>query len=84
MKKSDKIFTTVGMIVAFVFVVGMTFGMVSGCCTPEKPVATAYPFTSGELHIKGFDIDCDGKIDYWQHYNSFGNEVGSKIWVKRK
>lgn len=54
-------------------------------CNPDKPVLTAYPFgVLSELHIKGFDVDCDGDIDYWQHYNSFGYKVGKQIWVRRK
>lgn len=60
--------------------------VVIACCNPDKPAAIVHPFKSydAEIHLRGFDTDCDGKINYWQHYDSFGNPVGRKIWVKGK
>ena len=60
--------------------------IILGCCTPEKaakPVVHMRMFPNSELTVKGFDTDCDGDIDYWQHYNSFANKVGRPIWTKQ-
>lgn len=71
-----------GIIVAQ-FVIIVSCANIPDC--NDKLVLTAYPFGHlSELHIKGFDVDCDGDIDYWQHYNSFGDKVGKQIWVRRK
>lgn len=71
-------------------IVGALLFLIVSCCNPDKPIVTA-PMCSGwELHspgllsIKGFDENCDGDIDYWQHYNSFGEKVGKPIWIRRK
>jgi hypothetical protein len=67
-------------------IVGALLFLIVSCCNPDKPAVIVHPFKSydAELHLRGFDTDCDGKINYWQHYDSFENPVGRKIWVRRK
>jgi hypothetical protein len=68
---------------ALLFIIVSCTKNISDC--NDKLVLTAYPFGHlSELYVKGFDNDCDGEIDYWQHYNSFGDKVGKPIWVRRK
>lgn len=68
----------------YLFLIITPFIILSCSCTPETPVAELRMTPHSELTVKGFDLDCDGDIDYWQHYNSFGREVGRKIWVKHR
>lgn len=85
-----KLFTTprIGMTLGdsiCLLIVGALLFFIVSCCNPDKPVVTAYPLgIYSELHVKGFDENCDGDIDYWQHYNSFGEKVGKPIWIRRK
>lgn len=63
-------------------IIVITFILIN-CCNPEKPKITIKPFyMSQNIDLKGFDTNCDGDIDYWQHYRN-GKEFGSKIYTER-
>lgn len=53
-------------------------------CNPKRPVAIIHPFPSQpEIILKGYDEDCDGRIDYWQHFKH-GKPFARRINVKRR
>ena len=67
----------------FVFLVGIMSLFLSGCtCDPTKPKVQFRPFVNQpEIVLKGYDGDCDGTLDYWQHYK-YGKPFSTKIWIE--
>jgi len=56
--------------------------LLTGCCTPERPVATIKPYLQNEnIDIKGYDCNCDSDIDYWQYYDG-DTPIGDKLYTK--
>jgi hypothetical protein len=70
-----------GRYIVAIFVV-MVVGFLYGCCDPNKPKAYMRTFPNQpEIILKGFDDDCDGDLDYWQHYKH-GVPFGRPIRIK--
>lgn len=65
----------------FVFFVGF-LTLLSGCatCIPKKSNVQIKPFVTSDIILKGYDTDCDGNLDYWQHY-FHGKKFGKRIWI---
>jgi len=65
-----------------VLLILLSLVLLNGCCDPNKPRIIIKPFhMSQNIDLKGFDTNCDGDIDYWQHYKN-DREIGSKIYIK--
>ena len=81
-------------VVIFVIAVLLSLVLLCGCsntkingrylnCNPGSPVVQYHPFASNKnIVLKGYDENCDHKIDYWQHYDR-GEPFGRKIRVQR-
>lgn len=56
----------------------------SGCtCDPNKPKAAIRPFVNQpEIVLKGYDEDCSGDLDYWQHYKN-GEPFARRIYIDK-
>lgn len=66
-----------------VSIIVIAYIVIYGCCDPNKPVITIKPFHRNlSIDLKGFDTNCDGDINYWQHYKN-DREIGSKIYTER-
>jgi hypothetical protein len=66
-------------------IIAIVFGLIISACA-NKPQMVAQ-INVGNLIIRGFDIDYDPDIDYWQHYKWIDGqwiEFGDKIWVKER
>jgi hypothetical protein len=64
------------------WIITVVFSLIIFSCThTPKRVAS---IKMGELIVYGYDANNNGDIDYWQHFDCYGNKVGSPIFVKRK
>ena len=88
-KKEKRLAGWIIKLFLFVFLVGVLTLLLS-CgtfekfrCDPEEPKATLRHFlATPELVLKGFDEDCSGDLDYWQHYMD-GEKYGRRIYIKK-
>jgi hypothetical protein len=92
----DRAIALLKQIFVVIFVIAVLLSLVllfSGCstkvngrylnCDPEKAVVSYHPFRSNpNIILKGYDENCDHKIDYWQHYDR-GEPFGRQIRVQR-
>lgn len=82
-KREKRLVNWIIRLFLFVFLVGV-ISLIFGCtCDPAKSKAQIRPFVNQpEIILKGYDDDCSGDIDYWQHYK-YGNKFGGRIWIKK-